>query len=113
MILTDLVFRPEIIGEYPAHACAALPTGIPINFKIIAQSNCPNVSITDINIVGPAGSIHSAIAPYGTSGNQWYTNVSWTPTTAQLGANLVCSTATDEEYSISPVVCYTFLVSLR
>ena len=99
------------MGEYPPNVCAAVPIGVELEFNVIAQTNCPDDPITNIQIIGPSGTLHTSIAPYGSSGNQWYTTVTWTPTASQVGANLICASATDSEYLVSPVVCYNFLVS--
>ncbi len=55
-----------------------------LTFTIIAQANCLDVSISEIRLVGPVGVIKSSMMAVNGTSNQYYINVTFTPTAAQI-----------------------------
>ncbi|XP_076070871.1 uncharacterized protein LOC143042458 isoform X3 [Mytilus galloprovincialis] len=54
-----------------------------------------NSVISEINTVSPLGMFKSELYPYGLLTDRWYVNVTWTPTTKDIGIHIFCYTAID------------------
>ena len=50
------------------------------------------IRIVDIITASPQGLRKSVLAP---TGNEWYLNVTWTPSESQFGPNIFCYSALD------------------
>ncbi|XP_076071887.1 uncharacterized protein LOC143043490 isoform X1 [Mytilus galloprovincialis] len=77
---------------------------------IVANSGSTNVSITEIVTVSPIGMIKTGILPYGSSGMEWYVNVTWTPSSSQGGSHIFCYTAVNNIGQASDQACVTIKV---
>ncbi|XP_071124120.1 uncharacterized protein [Mytilus edulis] len=77
---------------------------------IVANSGSTNVSITEIVTVSPIGMIKTGILPYGSSGTEWYVNVTWTPSSSQGGSHIFCYTAVNSIGQASDQACVSIKV---
>ncbi|CAC5400901.1 Delta-like protein D,Fibropellin-3,Protein eyes shut,Sushi, von Willebrand factor type A, EGF and pentraxin domain-containing protein 1,Delta-like protein C,Fibropellin-1,Protein crumbs homolog 1 [Mytilus coruscus] len=77
---------------------------------IVANSGSTNVSITEIVTVSPVGMIKTGLLSYGSSGTQWYVNVTWTPSLSQAGSHIFCYTAVNSMGQSSDQACVTIKV---
>ena len=101
-----------IIGDRPASACFAHPVGTKLVERIVAFENCTQETITDIQIIGPSGSSYSTLNKVPGSPDQWYENITWTPTQSQIGPNILCAIATSSSLLASDLSCFTVLVGI-
>jgi hypothetical protein len=89
---------PEIIG--PEQTCTAVYVGQPYSSQIIAMNQCgPTVTIDDIATLSFPGMIKSSIAEINST--LYYKNLTWTPSSAQLGYQVMCAMAFDRYINIT------------
>ncbi|CAF3784555.1 unnamed protein product [Adineta steineri] len=101
---------PEIIGLPVEQSCMSLRIGQTFTSQLIARNNCgTNVTIVDISTLSFAGMIASNIIKLNST--IYYKTLSWTPTTAQLGYQVMCAMAFDSENTQSAQYCIKFYVS--
>ena len=99
-----------IIGDRAADSCFSIPVGGSINERIVAKAGCAGVSITEIQILGPAGNTFSNLAQVGGTTDQWFVTVRWTSTAAQAGPNIICAKTSDNAFMASNMHCFTVQV---
>ena len=87
--------------------------GATLQWLIIAQTSCNGSSITEIEVVGPAGLTQGPLTLVNnqTTGAA-YSAVTWFPSSNQTGQNIICAVATDSNSLTSLVSCYTILVGV-
>ncbi|UJR07628.1 hypothetical protein I4U23_011917 [Adineta vaga] len=101
---------PEIIGLPLEQSCMPIRVGQTLISQLKAQNNCgPNVTIVDISTLSFAGMIASNITKENST--IYYKTLTWTPTIAQLGYQLMCAMAFDSENAQSAQYCFKFYVS--
>jgi hypothetical protein len=101
-----LYLRPTL----DAGGCIAIQVNKTFTSKLIAKSNCPNVIITEIQIVGPFGMTYSQTQPLSGTTDKYYSDLTWAPTSGDSGGNLICTVATDQNGMSSDFQCFTILV---
>ncbi|CAF4030879.1 unnamed protein product [Adineta steineri] len=85
---------PEIIGIPEEQSCTALTVGQNFTSQLIAINYCgPSVTILDIATLSFPGMVQGTIVELNTS--TYYNTMQWTPTTAQLGYQVMCAMAYD------------------
>ncbi len=85
---------PAIIGIPIEQSCTSVIVGQTFTSQIIAINYCgPTVNISDIATLSFAGMIKSNIIELNSS--VYYKNLTWTPTSAQLGYQVMCAMAYD------------------
>ena len=89
--------QPEFVGSTPPDgSCIGIPLDTSWNASIIAR--IPNgsqaESIIDIVTASPVGMRQSTLANSSDTG-EWYIDVTWTPSTLQIGPNIFCYSALD------------------
>jgi hypothetical protein len=85
---------PEIIGIPIEQACIPVVVGQTFTSELIANNYCgPTVSIVDIATLSFSGMIQGTITALNTT--TYYNTMQWTPTTAQLGYQVMCAMAFD------------------
>jgi hypothetical protein len=68
---------------------------IPFSFQLIVTTNCPQpVSVVDILSFALLNIIKGLLIQIG-KGQTWTMNVQWTPTSQQVGLQLLCMVAID------------------
>ena len=98
-------FIPPTIQE---DACIAIPPGETFHTQIIADSLSPDVSISEIETVSPAGMIKGIISQV-MSSNLYHMNISWTPNANQMNqTHLFCYTAINSDGLTNNQVCIKF-----
>jgi hypothetical protein len=76
----------------------------------LGQLGCASASFKQFTVVGPQGTgSTTAVQVTGTSPAQYYTYLTWTPSSSQYGPNIVCAALTDTNCMNSPNHCYTVL----
>jgi hypothetical protein len=73
---------------------------------------CPGSRIKEIQVVGPFGLRSSISAALPGSSDQWYSDIVWTPDESQIGGNLICTLATDNDQMSSDLSCITVIVGV-
>jgi hypothetical protein len=99
--------KAPVIVE-PQQTCYIGKIFEPINLKIIAKSSCKNVTIKEMQILGPMGSIKSD--SFILNSSLWYSNFSWTP--FKNGVYFICVTAIDSMLFKSNLSCFSILVNV-
>ncbi|CAF4000828.1 unnamed protein product [Rotaria sordida] len=83
---------PEIVGIPVEEACIPVKVGQTFNSQLIAINNCGSgVTIADIATLSFAGIAKGNIVKLNTT--TYYKTLSWTPTTSQLGFQVMCAMA--------------------
>ncbi|CAF1425146.1 unnamed protein product [Rotaria sordida] len=83
---------PEIVGIPVEEACIPVKVGQTFNSQLIAINNCGSgVTIADIATLSFAGMAKGNIVKLNTT--TYYKTLSWTPTTSQLGFQVMCAMA--------------------
>ncbi len=95
-----------IIGDLPEDACLAINENF--RARVVAVPGCVANAITEIEIIGPIGSLLSETLPELNLQTTWYRNLTWTVNAN--GTFLMCSKAFDSSYLVSTQTCYTLLV---
>jgi hypothetical protein len=86
---------PDIIGIPPEGSCTSVIVGQQFTSELIAINNCgSSVTIVDIATLSFPGMIKGNIAEYNST--EYYKNLTWTPTNAQLGYQVMCAMAFDK-----------------
>jgi hypothetical protein len=85
---------PEIIGIPEEDSCTSVIVGQQFTSELLAVNNCgPTVTIADISTLSFSGMVKGNLAAINSS--LYYETLTWTPTSAQLGYQLMCSMAID------------------
>ncbi|CAF1041174.1 unnamed protein product [Adineta steineri] len=101
---------PEIVGVPTEESCTTVIVNHPYTSQIFAIDNCaPSVTIVDIATLSFAGMVKSNIAQLNST--IYYKNLTWTPTSAQLGYQVMCAMAIDSASVQSAQYCFNFYVS--
>jgi hypothetical protein len=83
---------PIIIGEPISDSCMPIQVGQTVSFQLIAENQCgENVTITDIATVSLSGMVKSDLITMNST--IYYKNLEWTPTSAQIGYQVMCAMA--------------------
>lgn len=87
--------EPPIITGIPLEgSCTPVVVGQQYTSRLIAINNCgSSVTITDITILGFLGMARGAIVKLNTA--TYYNDLTWTPTSSQLGYQVLCAMAFD------------------
>ena len=103
-------FPPEIIGIPREQSCTPVLPGQLYTTELIAINNCgPTVTIIDIATLSFPGMIKSNITSLNST--HYSKTLTWTPTTAQLGYQVMCAMAFDSEGAQSSQYCFKFYVT--
>ncbi|CAF3215944.1 unnamed protein product [Rotaria sp. Silwood2] len=101
---------PEIDGIPLEGSCIPITVGQPFNSVLIAINNCgPSVTIVDISTLSFPGIVKGNLVESNTS--TYYKTISWTPTSSQLGYQVMCAMAFDSQNAQSAQYCFKFYVS--
>ncbi|CAF1357152.1 unnamed protein product [Rotaria sordida] len=101
---------PEIVGIPVEEACIPVKVGQTFNSQLIAINNCGSgVTIADIATLSFAGIAKGNIVKLNTT--TYYKTLSWTPTTSQLGFQVMCAMAFNSQNAQSAQYCFKFYVS--
>lgn len=102
--------QPKIIE--PLDTCYVGQLNVPVNKVVIARSDCENITIKEIQVLGPMGALKSKSFKLNDSQNNelWYSNISWTPT--KKGVYLICVAAIDSNLLKSNLSCFTILIDV-
>ncbi|CAF1225899.1 unnamed protein product [Didymodactylos carnosus] len=85
---------PEIIGAPAALSCTSVQVGVIFTTTLIAKNNCPVTgSITEISTLSLSGISKSALT--NSNSSIYYRTITWQPTLAQIGPQLLCAIAVD------------------
>ena len=85
---------PEVVGIPPEGSCTPVIVGQTYSSELIAINHCgASVVISDIATLSFAGVIQSNITKQNTT--TFHKLFTWTPTTAQLGYQVMCAMAVD------------------
>ena len=91
------------------NACVGILVNTTFSDTIVAQSGCSNVTIVDIKTQSPIGLRKSTLTK-GSGDNNWYINITWTPTNSQVGFNLFCVVSVDSTGTSSDQRCINFAI---
>lgn len=102
--------EPRIIE--PLDTCYVGQIGVAVKKVVIARSDCDNVGIKEIQVLGPMGSLKSKTYKLNNSQNSqlWFSNISWTP--FNKGVYLICVSAIDSNMLKSNLSCFTIIVDV-
>ncbi|UJR38536.1 hypothetical protein I4U23_031203 [Adineta vaga] len=101
---------PEIIGIPEEQECIAVGLGQTYQSRIYAVNYCPSpVVIEDISTLSFAGMVKGNLVKVNSS--LYYKSLTWSPTSAQLGYQVMCTMAIDSKDSQSAQYCFKFFVS--
>ena len=89
---------PVISACHELNKCFEIPLGFQIKDTFKAKVGCAGVTIKEMQITGPQGLFATQLAQLST--DTWYVNITWTPTSTQLGLSQICAFATDSTYLI-------------
>ncbi|CAF1148511.1 unnamed protein product [Didymodactylos carnosus] len=104
--------RPEITGLPVNGSCIPVQVGQPFETQLVAVIGCINTTITDIALLAFSGLIKSDDVTQ-LSTNTYSVNISWTPSSSQLGSQVLCGIALASNNVQSPTYCFTFFVDLN
>ncbi|CAF3859372.1 unnamed protein product [Rotaria sordida] len=103
-------YDPEIIGTPLEDACIPITVGQTFNSLLIAINNCgPSVTIDDIATLSFPGIAKGNLVKFNTS--TYYKTLSWTPTSSQIGYQVMCAMAFDSQNAQSAQFCFKLYVS--
>jgi len=111
-VSSSCVTSPTVIGDRPSDSCIGVPIGTKVSERIVAQVSCTTVTMYDIQMIGSSGMAFAKMAVLTGTTNQYYTSLTWTPTAAQRGPNVVCARAIDSTYLSSDLYCFTLLAGI-
>ncbi|CAF1627080.1 unnamed protein product [Adineta ricciae] len=101
---------PEIIGIPEEQSCIAIGVGQTFLSQIFAVNYCPSpVVIQDIATLSFTNMIKGNLVNVNSS--LYYKNLTWTPTSAQLGYQVMCAMAFDSKNSQSAQYCFKLFVT--
>ncbi|CAF1046129.1 unnamed protein product [Adineta steineri] len=101
---------PEIVGIPTEQSCTNVIVNQTYTSEIFAINNCaPSVTIVDVATLSFAGMIKSDLGQLNST--VYYNNLTWTPTSDQLGYQVMCAMAIDSASSQSAQYCFNFYVS--
>ncbi|UJR34837.1 hypothetical protein I4U23_027618 [Adineta vaga] len=102
--------RPDIIGLPAEQSCTVVKVGDSFISQLIAINHCgPSVRIIEIATLSFSGMVQSDIINQ--SSTTYYKNITWIPTAAQLGYQVMCAMALNSQNFQSAQYCFTFYVS--
>lgn len=85
---------PKIIGDPKSGSCMLVQVGQTISFQLIATNQCgSNITIDDIATLSFSGMVQTTIIQMNST--IYYKNLTWTPTTSQVGYQVMCAMAFD------------------
>lgn len=85
---------PAIIGTPFEGSCTLAVVGQKFTSELVAINNCgSSVTIVDITILAFPGMTPAGITQLNTT--VFYNDISWTPTTSQVGYQVMCAMAYD------------------
>ncbi|XP_068683141.1 uncharacterized protein [Montipora foliosa] len=103
--------RPEFTEETRAEgSCIGIPPGGTYFDRIIVRAGGPSKSIVEVTTSSPPGFIKSSVAQY--APQEYYVNVTWTPTTSQIESKLFCFTGLENSGITTDQRCVTLLVGV-
>lgn len=70
------------------------------------------MTVIEIQVLGPSGTLSSAISLVSGTTDQWQVTITWTPTAAQIGQNIICAKANDNVMLSSDLHCFTLLAGI-
>ncbi|CAF1046054.1 unnamed protein product [Adineta steineri] len=101
---------PDIVGIPTEQSCTNVIVNQTYTSQILAINSCaPSVTIVDIATLSFAGMAKSNLGQLNST--VYYKNLTWTPTSAQLGYQVMCAMAIDSANSQSTQYCFKFYVS--
>ena len=96
------VFISPTLGQ---GVCVAIAPGDTFMTRVVADTLSPIATITEITTVSPSGTIKGSVTQIGSS-NEYYVDITWTPTAAQQGqTHLLCYTAVNSYGLSSEQIC--------
>ncbi|CAF3982868.1 unnamed protein product [Rotaria sp. Silwood1] len=102
--------EPVIVGIPFEDSCIPVTVGQTFNSMLIAINYCgATVTIDDISTLSFAGMIKGDLIKLNTT--TYYKTLSWTPTSSQLGYQVMCAMAFDSQNAQSAQYCFKFYVS--
>jgi hypothetical protein len=85
---------PSIVGAPSEQSCTAVVVGETFQSQLIAKNSCgDNVTIVDIATLSFPGMVKGNITEVDMT--TYYSTLSWTPTAAQIGYQVMCAMAFD------------------
>jgi hypothetical protein len=86
---------PQVIGGTPiTDSCTTVTVGQTFAFRLIALNSCgSSVTIVDIPTLSFLGVEESNVVQYNST--TFYKDITWTPTSAQIGYQVMCAMAID------------------
>ena len=107
---TTCPFPPEILGLPREQSCTPVLSGQLFSTELIAINHCgPTVAIIDIATLSFPGMIKSNLTSLNST--HYSKTLTWTPTTAQLGYQVMCAMAFNSEDAQSSQYCFKFYVT--
>ena len=101
-----------MIGDRPQDSCIGVPIGTTVTERIVAKVACTTVTMYDLQMIGSSGMIFSAMSRVSGTTDQYTVTLTWTPTAAHRGPNVVCARAIDSTYLSSDLYCFTLLAGI-
>nr|XP_022331397.1 neurogenic locus notch homolog protein 2-like [Crassostrea virginica] len=103
-------------GDPPVFVNGTLPQGSVIEVKLPSSVTVQfyaysNQTISRIDLTSPAGMTYSSLQTDFTRPDVYYVTASWTPSTEQIGAHILCATAVDSVGLTSNYHCISLRVS--
>ncbi|KAJ7392608.1 hypothetical protein OS493_010259 [Desmophyllum pertusum] len=103
--------RPEFTAQTRAKgSCIGIPPGGTYFDRIIVRAGGPSKSIVEVTTSSPPGFIKSPVAQY--AQQEYYVNVTWTPTSSQIQTKLFCFTGLENSGITTEQRCVTLLVGV-
>lgn len=85
---------PQVIGAPIEQSCTSVIVNQTFTSQLIAINNCASpVTLVDIATLSFSGMLQTSMAQLNST--VYYKNLSWTPTTSQLGYQVMCAMAFD------------------
>ncbi|CAF5006832.1 unnamed protein product [Rotaria sp. Silwood1] len=102
--------EPVIAGIPLEDSCTPITVGQTFHSMLIAINHCgASVTIVDISTLSFSGMIKGDLIEFNTS--TYYKTLSWTPTSSQLGYQVMCAMALNSQNAQSAQYCFKFYVS--
>ncbi|CAF3689630.1 unnamed protein product [Rotaria sordida] len=102
--------EPVIAGIPLEDSCISIAVGQTFNSMLLAINYCgASVTIVDISTLSFPNMIKGSLVKFNTS--TYYKTLSWTPTSSQLGYQVMCAMAFDSQNAQSAQYCFKFYVS--
>ncbi|KAL9963573.1 hypothetical protein ACROYT_G027096 [Oculina patagonica] len=103
--------RPEFTELTRAKgSCIGIAPGVTYFDRIIVRAGGSSKSIVEVTTSSPPGFMKSAVAQY--APQEYYVNVTWTPTTSQIETKLFCFTGLENSGITTGQRCVTLLVGV-